>query len=320
VSGKASLFAAQGGIKQVAAKGKFEMQAQSDAFSILAKQNIQIISTEDRIEITSPKEIVITAGGSQIKLNGSGIFPTTGGKFEVKAGQHVFTSGANVNSNLPQLPKSKSLKGALELLRTYGGDNFFKQNSYKVIDSLGKQLTGKLDANGFAQVTGIAPGAAKVIFEKDETSAWAPSSDFKRDYTWAEPVGNVAASLSSALGQNMKQQLTSNLLSMDKNSLKNIGKNTLNNLAEQTVGQIKDQVSNTALSVVSKQLNLNISPEQIKSLAQIAKDPNQSIEMIKAQGMDLVKDRVTAKLMETAKIDSVRQQDVVDYFHAKNKR
>lgn len=49
VSGKASLFAAQGGIKQVAAKGKFEMQAQSDALSILAKQNIQIISTEDRI-------------------------------------------------------------------------------------------------------------------------------------------------------------------------------------------------------------------------------------------------------------------------------
>ncbi|MCU4447942.1 DUF2345 domain-containing protein, partial [Acinetobacter courvalinii] len=313
-----SVFAAQNGIKQVAAKGKFEVQAQSDGMDLLAKQGIQIISTEDRIEITSPKEIVITAGGSQIKLNGSGIFPVTSGKFEVKAGQHLLASGASASSNAPQLPQAKSLKGALQLLRSYGGDNFFKQNSYKVIDSLGKQLTGKLDGNGFAQVTGIAPGAAKVIFEKDETSAWASSSDFKRDYTWAEPVEKVAASLSSVLGQNMKQQLTSSLVSMDKNSLKNIGKNTLNGLVEQTVGQIKDQVSNTALSAVSKQLNLNISPDQMKSLAQLAMNPSQSVDMIKAQGVGFVKDQAATKLAEATQMDSTLQQGIVDRFHGQN--
>ncbi|ENX22887.1 hypothetical protein F892_02130 [Acinetobacter vivianii] len=107
VSGKASLFAAQNGIKQVAAKGKFEVQAQSDGMDLLAKQGIQIISTEDRIEITSPKEIVITAGGSQIKLDGSGIFPTTGGKFEVKAGQHLFMGGQNINETILDLPELK---------------------------------------------------------------------------------------------------------------------------------------------------------------------------------------------------------------------
>lgn len=93
VSGKVSLFAAQNGIKQVAAKGKFDMHAQGDGMDLLAKQGIKIISTEDRIEITSPNEIVITAGGSQIKINSSGIFPVTGGKFEVKAGQHLFMGG-----------------------------------------------------------------------------------------------------------------------------------------------------------------------------------------------------------------------------------
>ncbi|APU48953.1 Rhs element Vgr protein [Acinetobacter junii] len=93
VSGKVSLFAAQNGIKQVAAKGKFDMHAQGDGMDLLAKQGIKIISTEDRIEITSPSEIVITAGGSQIKINSSGIFPVTGGKFEVKAGQHLFMGG-----------------------------------------------------------------------------------------------------------------------------------------------------------------------------------------------------------------------------------
>ncbi|WP_228277683.1 type VI secretion system Vgr family protein [Acinetobacter haemolyticus] len=81
-SQKISLFAAQNGIKQVAAKGKFEIQAQGDGLDILAKVGIQIISTEDAIYFNSPKEIVFKADSSELKLNGSGIFPTTGGKFE----------------------------------------------------------------------------------------------------------------------------------------------------------------------------------------------------------------------------------------------
>ncbi len=137
----------------------------------------------------------------------------------MKAGQHLFTSGASVSANTPQLPKAKSMQGALELLRSYGGENFFKQNSYKVIDSLGKQITGKLDGNGFAQVTGIAPGPAKVVFEKDNTSAWLQSSDFNRKYTWAEPVKSVQGLMKNtlgAVGQNAMSQLQNNLFQLIK--------------------------------------------------------------------------------------------------------
>ena len=52
-----------------------------------------MISTEDRIEITSPKEITLTAGGSQILLGGKGVLFKTGGKFEAKVSQHVFSGG-----------------------------------------------------------------------------------------------------------------------------------------------------------------------------------------------------------------------------------
>ncbi|MGG2098917.1 type VI secretion system Vgr family protein [Acinetobacter haemolyticus] len=316
-SQKISLFAAQGGIKQVAGKDKVEIQAQGDGADFIARKDIQIISTEDTIYITSPKEIIFSADSSQLKLNGSGIFPTTGGKFEVKAGQHLFKSGASVSANVPQLPKAKPMQGALELLRSYGGENFFKQNSYKVIDSLGKQITGKLNANGFAQVTGIAPGPAKVVFEKDDTSAWLQSSDFSRDYTWAEPVSGVAAMMQNALGslgQNTMSQLKSNLLSMDKNNFKDLGKNTLNNLVGQTVGQIKDQVTNSALNTVSKQLNLNLSANQMKSLGQMAINPNQSLEMLKEQGKDFFTDQATAKLSQFTKVDSPIQYGVMDTF------
>ncbi|WP_338560434.1 type VI secretion system Vgr family protein [Acinetobacter sp. KS-LM10] len=103
---KISLFAAQKGLRAFAAKGKLELQAQDDAIEAIARKVIKLISTEDRIEITSPKEIVLTAGGSQLKINGSGVFSTTGGKFESKAGQHLFTGGATVNAQLPKMPES----------------------------------------------------------------------------------------------------------------------------------------------------------------------------------------------------------------------
>ncbi|HAV4975153.1 type VI secretion system Vgr family protein [Acinetobacter baumannii] len=312
-----SLFAAQSGVKAVAGQGKVEIQAQADALDVLSKLGITISSTDDKVIISSPKEVKITGGSSQITLNGSGIFPKTGGKFQVNAGQHLFMGGASANANAPELPKAKPMQGALELLRSYGGDNFFKQNSYKVIDSLGKQITGKLDGNGFVQVTGIAPGPAKVVFEKDNTSAWLQSSDFKRNYTWTEPVKSVQGLMKNALeavGQNTMSQLQNNLLSTDKNSFKNLGKNTLDNLAGQTVAQIKNQVTNTALNTVSKQLNLNLSADQMKSLGQMATNPSQSLEMLKEQGGDFLSDQMTAKLFKTTNQESPIQQGDLDTF------
>ena len=180
-----SLFAAQDGIKQVAAKGKFEAHAQSDGMDLLAKQGIQIISTEDRIEIMSPKEIVFTAGPSQIKLNGSGIFPTTVGLFECKAGQHLFMSGAKVDISVSALPPPpKRSQGVLELIHDYAHGKFVKGGAYTVIDALGQQFQGHLDDQGFARLSGLATGAAKVTFEPDQRDPWDTASDFKRPVEW----------------------------------------------------------------------------------------------------------------------------------------
>lgn len=99
-----SLFAAQSGLKVVAAQGKVEIQAQADALDVLSKLGNTISSTDDKVIISSPKEVKITGGSSQITLNGSGIFPKTGGKFQVNAGQHLFMGGASVQPSLPSLP------------------------------------------------------------------------------------------------------------------------------------------------------------------------------------------------------------------------
>ncbi len=102
-SQKLSLFAAQEGARLYAGKGKVEIQAQGDGADLIARKGVQIISTEDIIDFKSAKEIILTAGGSQLRITGSGIFPTTGGKFEVKAGQHLFKGGDKVKTVLPNL-------------------------------------------------------------------------------------------------------------------------------------------------------------------------------------------------------------------------
>ena len=299
--GKVSLFAAQGGIKAIAAQSKIEIQAQSDALDVLAKKGITISSTDDKIIISSPKEIVITGASSQITLNGSGIFPKTGGKFQVNAGQHIFQGGASASASA-QLPASNPMKGALDLLKSYGGQNFFKDTGFKVIDSLGKQVSGKLNANGFAQVNGIAPGPAKVEFETDPSSSWVQGSHFNRDYTWSqEVVGGVtgfAQNALNSLGQNLTSQLKDNLFSLNGDSLKNIGKNALKDLGNQTLGQFKEQFTSSALGSVSSALNLNLSPSQMMNVGQMIANPGQAIQAIKDNGIDFFKDQASAMVAQ----------------------
>ncbi len=142
---KISLFAAQEGARLYAGKGKVEIQAQGDGADLIARKAVQIISAEDKIEATAAKEIVLTAGGSQVKITGSGIFMTTGGKFEVKAGQHLFMGGAEVGMNLQGLPAYETYNERFKMLLPSGEPLSFVD--YK-ISSEGKEIFANSDKKG----------------------------------------------------------------------------------------------------------------------------------------------------------------------------
>ncbi|MDC5179983.1 type VI secretion system tip protein VgrG [Acinetobacter baumannii] len=245
-----SLFAAQSGLKAVAAQGKVEIQAQSDALDVLANKGITISSTEDCIEISSPKEIVITGASSQITLNGSGIFPKTGGKFQVNAGQHVFQGGASasVKSSLP--PPPKRAQGVLELLHDYSHGAFVKGAGYTVTDNLGKVVNGKLDDKGFARVSGLATGSVKVLFDPDPRNPWDEASDFKRKVEWPNQndvegsigIESGSKGLTETLKNNFKKlsQLASNVKSVQQKI--------------ESVKKIKDQGAKALLPMAMEQV------------------------------------------------------------------
>jgi len=151
---KISLFAAQEGARLYAGKGKVEIQAQGDGADLIARKAVQIISAEDKIEATAAKEIVLTAGGSQVKITGSGIFMTTGGKFEVKAGQHLLSGGQTVTTDLPNLPSSPNGKYILEFDVRDKLDNAALESlpTYSLIDSKGNIRTGSVPKDGIVRV------------------------------------------------------------------------------------------------------------------------------------------------------------------------
>lgn len=87
---KVSLFAHKMGMRLMAAHGKVEIEAQSDAMNIIADKDIQMFSANGKVHISSPSEILLTAGGSYIKIGADGIEQGTTQKWRVKASDHAF--------------------------------------------------------------------------------------------------------------------------------------------------------------------------------------------------------------------------------------
>jgi uncharacterized protein (DUF2345 family) len=166
---KISLFAAQKGFRAYAAKGKLELQAQDDAIEAIAKKVIKLISTEEKIELTSPKEIVLTAGGSQLKINADGVFSTTGGKFESKAGQHLFTSGAKVSYEVPELPNTPIFSNRLDIYDLFWESDFSKLSYKAFMPQTNSFTSGVIDEHGRTGKIGTPdPTNVQVLIGSDD--------------------------------------------------------------------------------------------------------------------------------------------------------
>lgn len=83
-----SAFANDGGIKQIAARGNVETQAQDGTLELLAKKVVELISTTDWINIKARKGVRIYGGGSELTISAEGIIGRTVGNSHVHAADH----------------------------------------------------------------------------------------------------------------------------------------------------------------------------------------------------------------------------------------
>jgi type VI secretion system secreted protein VgrG len=80
-----SLYAQRLGMKIFAAKGKVEIQAQSDEMRLLADQNMTITSVNGRVTIEAKEELLLKCGGSYFRMSSTGIEDGTRGDRQFKS-------------------------------------------------------------------------------------------------------------------------------------------------------------------------------------------------------------------------------------------
>lgn len=166
VAEKISLFAFNAGIKLFAAKGKVEVQAQSDDLDLIAEKVVRLLSTTSRIEIHAKDEVMISAGGSFIKINGSGITNGTPGAWTAQASMHTMPGPANKSYVMPHVAKPELQKTDVEFRHLTDWGAPLAGAAYKATLSDGSVRKGMLDALGVARLSDVPPGVgAKIEYD-----------------------------------------------------------------------------------------------------------------------------------------------------------
>ena len=166
IAEKISLFAFNAGIKLFAAKGKVEVQAQSDDLDLIAEKVVRLLSTTSRIEIHAKEEVTISAGGSFTKINGSGITNGTPGTWTAQASMHTMPGPTNKSYVMPHVAKPELQKSDVEFRHVTDWGAPLAGAAYKATLSDGSVRKGILDALGIARISDVPPGVgAKIEYD-----------------------------------------------------------------------------------------------------------------------------------------------------------
>ncbi|WP_213765272.1 type VI secretion system Vgr family protein [Caballeronia sp. dw_19] len=101
-----SMCAHKLGMKLFAAKGKVEIQAQSDALDLLADKHLCVASVSEDVLIAGCKKVVMASGGASIKIENGSVEISCPGDFRIKAASFTFDGPDSFEAPLPTLPDS----------------------------------------------------------------------------------------------------------------------------------------------------------------------------------------------------------------------
>ncbi|MDC6491881.1 DUF2345 domain-containing protein, partial [Pseudomonas syringae] len=92
------------GAKLFAAKGKIELQAQSDAMELTAQQGMKITSLAQLVEMSAQKEILLTSGGAYIRIIRGNIEVHAPGTIDIKGAKKTLSGPASLDYANKELP------------------------------------------------------------------------------------------------------------------------------------------------------------------------------------------------------------------------
>ncbi|RLM22928.1 type VI secretion system Vgr family protein [Brenneria goodwinii] len=158
-----SLFAQRLGIKLLAAAGKVEVQAQSDAMDLLAQKQLTVASQDDRVVVTAKTELLLNCGGGYIRLKDGQIELGGPNNVLLKTAVVQRMSAASLNVPLPALPAVGP--AVLELDLRDLDMSPVAHAAYTLTFEGGSVITGQLDENGYARHDDVPDEPANVHYE-----------------------------------------------------------------------------------------------------------------------------------------------------------
>ncbi|MDW5419213.1 DUF2345 domain-containing protein, partial [Iodobacter sp. CM08] len=174
-------------LKLIAAKGKIQLQAQSDDVEITADKNVKITACKEKVEIAAGDEVLFTSGGGYIRLKGGNIEIHCPGEVSIKGASHELSGGTSLPIALPRLPVFSipdKFSQRLNVLGVIGmdsdKDSALVQMPYEVFDKSGVCIaSGTTDSEGnTGHIYTSSAQKVRVLFGSGE---WISFKDIKNN-------------------------------------------------------------------------------------------------------------------------------------------
>ncbi|MDW5417819.1 type VI secretion system tip protein TssI/VgrG [Iodobacter sp. CM08] len=134
-------------LKLIAAKGKIQLQAQSDDVEITADKNVKITACKEKVEIAAGDEVLFTAGGGYIRLKGGNIEIHCPGEVSIKGASHELSGGTSLAKTFNEMPTTKF--NDKFLLRDQATGEVLPNKKYMIQRGFGEKEYGVTDADGY---------------------------------------------------------------------------------------------------------------------------------------------------------------------------
>ncbi|MFC7419215.1 DUF2345 domain-containing protein, partial [Iodobacter arcticus] len=137
-------------LKIIAAKGKIQLQAQSDDIEITADKNVKITACKEKVEIAAGDEVLFTSGGGYIRLKGGNIEIHCPGEVSIKGASHDLSGPTSLAKTYNEMPVSK-FERKYQIKDEESGQPLANQR-FKITRATGEVEFGKTDGNGFTHM------------------------------------------------------------------------------------------------------------------------------------------------------------------------
>lgn len=166
-----SLFAQKMGMKIFAARGKVDIQAQTDAMRLQSDKAMNLNSVSSEIVLNAAQGITLTSkGGAYIKIKDGAVEIGAPGKIDLKSGSILWGGSASLEQALSPVTVSdpefhNPMNGGFQI-KDQANNQPKPYIPYRIETEDGQVIRGVTDENGYTQAHyGVDPKAIKLFFE-----------------------------------------------------------------------------------------------------------------------------------------------------------